>query len=75
MPEIPDIRISTSLIRCKVPVDVMATGVPMIFPEEDALADPAEFSAPSVQGESDPVMRSWQTLIRMLDQQDSSYKS
>lgn len=59
---------------CKVQVDVMASGAEIITPKESAIASLAEYGHPPAAGPADYVTRSWQALMRTLDQQDSSYK-
>ena len=59
---------------CKVQVDIMASGAEIITPKDSAIASLAEHGHPPVAGPADYVTRSWQALIRTLDQQDPSYK-
>ena len=60
---------------CKVQVDVMASGAEIVVPEESVLAGLADYGRPPSDAPADFVTRSWQALIRMLDQQDPSYKA
>lgn len=59
---------------CKVQVDVMASGAQMIIPEQSAMDELAHYNSPPADGPCDSVTRSWDALIRELDQHDSSYK-
>jgi ribulose-5-phosphate 4-epimerase/fuculose-1-phosphate aldolase len=59
---------------CKVQVDVMASGAtPKLMPAVP-LQQLTDYSRPSAAGPNDSSTRSWPALIRMLDQQDPSYK-
>jgi ribulose-5-phosphate 4-epimerase/fuculose-1-phosphate aldolase len=59
---------------CKVQVDVMASAAEIVIPDEDVIARLADYGRPPADEQADCVSRSWQALIRMLDQQDPSYK-
>jgi ribulose-5-phosphate 4-epimerase/fuculose-1-phosphate aldolase len=60
---------------CKVQVDVMASGAtPKLMPAEP-LKQLSDYSRPSATGPNDASTRSWPALIRMLDQQEPSYKT
>lgn len=59
---------------CKVQVDVMASATEVITPTEEARRSIAEYSRLPPEGTADFVTRSWEALIRSLDQQDPSYQ-
>ena len=60
---------------CKVQVDVMSSGAtPKNIPSEP-LGQLSEYARPKSSGPNDSCTRSWPALIRMLDQQDPSYKN
>tara|TARA_B110001452_G_scaffold5618_1_gene5288 strand:- start:2349 stop:3119 length:771 start_codon:yes stop_codon:yes gene_type:complete len=59
---------------CKVQIDVMTSGYEIILPSETSLAQLAEYSKPPADGPGDFVTRSWGSLIRMLDQEQPSYR-
>ena len=62
-------------IACKVQVDVMASGAEIIVPGEKTVKELAAFNVPDVPNLCDSVTRSWEALIRMLDQQEPSYRN
>ena len=59
---------------CKVQVDVMASGAEIITPEESALARMEAEGRPPDEGPGELAACAWPALLRMLDQQDPSYK-
>ena len=59
---------------CKVQVDVLASGAKIITPDDDALAQVAEYGDPSTAEFEDFVTRSWQALLRKLEREDHSYR-
>lgn len=62
-------------IACKVQVDVMATKAELIYPDKDSMDVLAGYNVPNLEPPSDAVTRSWGALIRMLDNQDPTYKT
>lgn len=60
---------------CKVQVDVMASGAKIKLPDPDVFHELATHTLPSAGGPGDYVTRSWDALIRMLDEQEPSYKN
>jgi ribulose-5-phosphate 4-epimerase/fuculose-1-phosphate aldolase len=62
-------------IACKVQVDVMATKAELIYPDQDAMDVLARYNLPDIGQPNDAVTRSWSALIRMLDNQDPTYKT
>ena len=59
---------------CKVQVDVMASGAQMIHMDPKSLSELARYSALPQDEPTDAVSRSWQALIRMLDNQQSTFR-
>jgi ribulose-5-phosphate 4-epimerase/fuculose-1-phosphate aldolase len=59
---------------CKVQVDVLSSGAKTIQPEAGTIKQLNDYGAPPVDGPGDYVTRSWEALIRMLDQKDSSFR-
>ncbi len=60
---------------CKVQVDVMASGAEIITPEQSVIDSLGEYGKPPEHGPADYVNRSWEASLRVLDQQEPSYKS
>ena len=60
---------------CKVQVDVMASGADMEIPDASVIDELAKYAEPDVDGPADYVNMLWDAMIRMLDQQDPSYKN
>lgn len=59
---------------CKVQVDVMASGAGMVTPPQDVVEKLAEYGEPLKERPGNFVDLSWQAVIRMLDQQDPSFR-
>jgi len=59
---------------CKVQVDVMAAQAGMVTPQAQVLAGIADYGRPPEDAPADFVTRSWDALLRMLEQRDASYK-
>ena len=59
---------------CKVQVDVLASGAELIVPEPGVVDLMASNNTPMAEGLRDSVSRSWEALIRMLDEQEPNYK-
>lgn len=59
---------------CKVQVDVLSSGVKTIEPEASAIKQLNDYGTPPAEGPGDTVTRSWEALMRMLDQKDSSFR-
>jgi ribulose-5-phosphate 4-epimerase/fuculose-1-phosphate aldolase len=59
---------------CKVQVDVMASGASPVYPKASAIEKLAAYTGPHDSGPTDAVTRSWQALIRQLDQQQPDYR-
>ena len=62
-------------IACKVQVDVMASGAETVEPQSETIKRLSEDGMPPLKGPSDAATRSWEALVRMLDQQDTSYQT
>ncbi|MFV2031093.1 MAG: class II aldolase/adducin family protein [Gammaproteobacteria bacterium] len=59
---------------CKVQVDVLASGVKTLQPEASVIKELNDYNTPPAGGPGDYVTRSWEALIRMLDQKDLSFR-
>ena len=59
---------------CKVQVDVMASGAKQWALEASVVKALNDYGAPPQPAPADFVTRSWDAVIRMLDQQDPAYK-
>lgn len=59
---------------CKVQVDVMTSGASINYPSASAIAKLAASTGPHHDGPTDAVTRSWQALIRQLDQSAPDYQ-
>ncbi len=59
---------------CKIQVDVMASGAEMVTPDQSVIDALGKYGLPDPDGPGDAVTRSWDALIRMLDQRDPSYQ-
>jgi ribulose-5-phosphate 4-epimerase/fuculose-1-phosphate aldolase len=60
---------------CKVQVDVMASGVKPIVPDDDVIRAMQEYGIPPKQGPASFVNMSWDAVVRLMDQKDSSYRT
>jgi len=60
---------------CKIQVDVMASGAKIVTPDEAVIDRLMRYGLPGPDGPGDSVTRSWEALIRMLDQKDPSYRN
>ena len=60
---------------CKVQVDVMQSTSDIIFPDKQAIADLAEYTDFGSDEPADHVTRSWDALMRMLDEKQPSYRN
>ena len=59
---------------CKVQVDVMASGAELVIPKKEVIAELADYGRPPSAGPSDFVDCLWRALLRILEQEDGSYK-
>ncbi len=59
---------------CKVQVDVMKSGAETIQPGASVIKQLNDRGVPPADGPKEFIDMSWQALIRMLDQQDRSYR-
>jgi ribulose-5-phosphate 4-epimerase/fuculose-1-phosphate aldolase len=62
-------------IACKVQVDVMATNAELVYPDKESIDVLATYCLPNSEQPGDAITRSWSALIRMLDDQDPTYKT
>ncbi len=60
---------------CKVQVDVLASGAKTIQPEASVIKELNEYGTPPEDGPGDYVKRSWEAVIRMLDQKNASFRN
>ena len=62
-------------MACKIQVDVLASGQKYVVPKDSALKKLSDYGQPKSEGPSDPVVRSWEALIRELDRTQPDYKT
>ena len=60
---------------CKVQVDVMASGARIVTPSAPVLQALADYNRPPKDAPAEFVTRSWEALIRFLEQRQPDYKS
>jgi len=59
---------------CKVQVDVLNSGLDYITPSDSVIAELAKYGRPHAKSPIEDIDLLWDALIRMLDNEDSSYK-
>lgn len=59
---------------CKVQVDVMQSGDKPLIPPKQALEKLSQWGIPPADGPLDSVTRSWDAVVRMLDQREPDYR-
>ncbi|MGI9315802.1 MAG: class II aldolase/adducin family protein, partial [bacterium] len=60
---------------CKVQVDVLRSGEEPVIPPDHALKSLSKYGVPSKDGPGDFVTRSWEAVVRMLDQKHPDYRN
>jgi ribulose-5-phosphate 4-epimerase/fuculose-1-phosphate aldolase len=60
---------------CKVQVDVMASGMKPVVPDDDVIRQLSDYGIPPRQGPASFVNMSWDAVVRLMDQKDPSYRS
>ncbi len=60
---------------CKVQVDVMASGANIVVPDEDVIRQLNGYGIPPENGPADFVNMAWDSVVRLMDQKDASYRN
>ena len=60
---------------CKIQTDIVSSGVEYYLPDEEAIKELAQTTRPKGDRPCDDIYIAWDAMIRMQDQQDSSYKN
>ena len=60
---------------CKVQVDVLRSGENPVIPPQHALESLSRYGVPEKDGPGDYVTRSWDAVVRMLDQKFPDYRN
>lgn len=60
---------------CKVQVDVLRSGEEPVIPPRAALDNLRRYGVPDKDGPGDFVTRSWDAVVRMLDQKEPDYRT
>jgi ribulose-5-phosphate 4-epimerase/fuculose-1-phosphate aldolase len=60
---------------CKVQVDVLRSGEEPVIPPQSALDNLRHYGVPGKDGPGDFVTRSWDAVVRLLDQKEPDYRN